>query len=260
MEISGKINRTAERYLELMRYHGLELSEPERQCIAHICHIGFMSPMEIRELPLEVSLTRFECEGLDKLALEQKLEGGQLRRPRRRRRVARLLSRLHGEHQTMPTRVPWEPELQRRPRSHRCPAPGAAEPVQPAGRSVRRRRRRRPAVRPGLRAAARPGARALRDRSGRCWPSATTPTSTTTRRSARSSTTSSTRSSPPTTSTGWSCSASWRSGASATSRARCSSACPPKPSSGPKQIGRSTQTAQLGALQMNSSSRSHSCL
>lgn len=74
MEISGKINRTAERYLELMRYHGLELSEPERQCIAHICHIGFMSPMEIRELPLEVSLTRFECEGLDKLALEQKLK------------------------------------------------------------------------------------------------------------------------------------------------------------------------------------------
>jgi len=74
MEISGKINRTAERYLELMRYHGLELSEPERQCIAHICHIGFMSPMEIRELPLEVSLTRFECEGLDKPALEQKLK------------------------------------------------------------------------------------------------------------------------------------------------------------------------------------------
>jgi hypothetical protein len=74
MEISGKINRTAERYLELMRYHGLELSEPERQCIAHICHIGFMSPMEIRELPLEVSLTRFECEGLDKLSLEQKLK------------------------------------------------------------------------------------------------------------------------------------------------------------------------------------------
>ena len=73
LEISGKINRTAERYLELMRHHGLELSEPERQCLAHICQIGFMSPLEIRELPLEVSLTRFECAGLDKLALEQKL-------------------------------------------------------------------------------------------------------------------------------------------------------------------------------------------
>jgi hypothetical protein len=74
LEISGKINRTAERYVELMRYHGLELSEPERQCLAHICQIGFMSPLEILELPLEVSLTRFECEGLDKLALEQKLK------------------------------------------------------------------------------------------------------------------------------------------------------------------------------------------
>ena len=73
LEISGKLNRTAERYLELMKTHGLALSEPERQCLAHICHIGFMSPLEIRELPLEVSLTRFECEGLDKPALEAKL-------------------------------------------------------------------------------------------------------------------------------------------------------------------------------------------
>jgi hypothetical protein len=73
MEISGRINRTAERYLELMRFHGVELTEPERQCLRHICHIGFMSPLEIRELALEVSLTRFDCEGLDKVALEAKL-------------------------------------------------------------------------------------------------------------------------------------------------------------------------------------------
>ena len=74
LEISGKLNRTAERYLELMKHHGLDLSEPERLCIAHICHIGFMSPLEIRELPMEVELTRFECEGLDKLALAGKLK------------------------------------------------------------------------------------------------------------------------------------------------------------------------------------------
>ena len=74
MEISGKLNRTAERYLEMLRYHGMELTEPERQCLAHICNIGFMSPLEIRELPMEVELTRFECEGLDKLALAAKLE------------------------------------------------------------------------------------------------------------------------------------------------------------------------------------------
>ncbi|MBL0085438.1 MAG: hypothetical protein IPP44_01795 [Ideonella sp.] len=76
MEISGKLNRTAERYLELMRHHGLELSEPERQCIAHICQIGFMSALEIRELPMEVELTRFECVGLDKVALAAKLNAG----------------------------------------------------------------------------------------------------------------------------------------------------------------------------------------
>ena len=74
MEISGRLNRTAERYLELQRHHGIELTEPERRCIAHICHIGFMSPLEIRELPMEVGLTRFECEGLDKAALAGKLE------------------------------------------------------------------------------------------------------------------------------------------------------------------------------------------
>jgi len=74
MEISGKLNRTAERYLEMLRYHGMELTEPERLCLAHICNIGFMSPLEIRELPMEVELTRFEWEGLDKVALAAKLE------------------------------------------------------------------------------------------------------------------------------------------------------------------------------------------
>lgn len=74
LEISGKLNRTAERYLEILKHHGLELAEPERLCLAHICHIGFMSPLEIRELPFEVTLTAFECEGLDKNALALKLE------------------------------------------------------------------------------------------------------------------------------------------------------------------------------------------
>lgn len=73
LEISGRLNRTAERYLELLRQHGLELSEPERRCVVDICRIGFMSPQEIRELPMEVELTRFECEGLDKPALAAKL-------------------------------------------------------------------------------------------------------------------------------------------------------------------------------------------
>jgi hypothetical protein len=74
LEISGKLNRTAERYLEILRRHGLELSAPERLCLAHICHIGFMSPLEIEELPFEVSMTKFVHEGLDKAALAAKLE------------------------------------------------------------------------------------------------------------------------------------------------------------------------------------------
>ena len=74
MTISGRINRTAERYLEIRREHGVALTEPERQCIAHICHIGWMSPQEIRELPMEVELTSFECQGLDKAALLAKLQ------------------------------------------------------------------------------------------------------------------------------------------------------------------------------------------
>jgi hypothetical protein len=74
MEISGVLNRTAERYLEIRRRHGIELTEPERQCVAHICNIGFMSALEIEELAFEVGLSRFECEGLDKAALKAKLE------------------------------------------------------------------------------------------------------------------------------------------------------------------------------------------
>lgn len=74
MEISGKLNRTAERYLEILKYHGLQLTESERRCLAHICHIGFMAPLEIRELPDEVRFTTFESEGLDKEALAAKLE------------------------------------------------------------------------------------------------------------------------------------------------------------------------------------------
>jgi hypothetical protein len=74
MEISGRLNRTAERYLEILKYHGLELTEPERQCLTHICHFGFMAPLEIRELSDEVSLTKFDCDGLDKAALGKKLD------------------------------------------------------------------------------------------------------------------------------------------------------------------------------------------
>jgi hypothetical protein len=74
MLISGKLNRTAERYMEILKHHSVELTEPERLCLAHICHIGFMSPLEISELADEVGMTTFECDSLDKVALAAKLE------------------------------------------------------------------------------------------------------------------------------------------------------------------------------------------
>jgi hypothetical protein len=57
LEISGKLNRTA-----------------DRRSLAHICHIGFMSPLEIEDLPFEVTLAKFERDGLDEDALAAKLE------------------------------------------------------------------------------------------------------------------------------------------------------------------------------------------
>ncbi len=74
MEISGKVNRTAERYLEILRYHGLELSSVERDCLIQLCGIGFMSPEDIRDLPDDVRFTVFSDHRLDKEALAARLE------------------------------------------------------------------------------------------------------------------------------------------------------------------------------------------
>ena len=74
MEISGKINRAVERYLEIMRHHKVKLNEPERECLTKICDFGFMAPYEILELADEVRAAEFEVEGLDREALIKKLE------------------------------------------------------------------------------------------------------------------------------------------------------------------------------------------
>ncbi len=74
MEISGRINRTAERYLEILRSHRVELTEPERECLMKICSAGVLAPYEIVELPDEVRDSRFNIDGLDKEALIGKLE------------------------------------------------------------------------------------------------------------------------------------------------------------------------------------------
>jgi hypothetical protein len=74
LEISGKLNRTAERYLEIMKHHGLALTEPERDCLIHVCGIGFMAPDEIFDLPDEVRFSDYDRQDLDKEALAAKLE------------------------------------------------------------------------------------------------------------------------------------------------------------------------------------------
>jgi hypothetical protein len=74
MEISGRINRTAERYLEIMKEHGLELNAGERACLTKICDFGFMAPYEIRELAIDVRMSEFDAEDLDKEVLAKKLE------------------------------------------------------------------------------------------------------------------------------------------------------------------------------------------
>lgn len=74
LEISGKINRTAERYLEIMRHHGVELTNVERECLIRICDVGFLACYEIRELADEVRAAEFEVAGLDREALIKKLE------------------------------------------------------------------------------------------------------------------------------------------------------------------------------------------
>jgi len=75
MEISGRVNRTAERYLEILSRHGLDLTEPERECLRRVCAAGVLAPHEIDELPMEVSFNKDEIEGLDRPALIEKLQG-----------------------------------------------------------------------------------------------------------------------------------------------------------------------------------------
>ncbi len=74
MERSGRINRAAERYLEIMRRHGVDLTEPERQCLLKVCEAGYLASYEIVELADDVRDGKFDIEGLDTAALSAKLE------------------------------------------------------------------------------------------------------------------------------------------------------------------------------------------
>ncbi len=74
MEVSGKLNRAAERYLEIMKRHRVELTDPERQCLLKVCEAGYLAPYEITELADDVRDGQFDIDGLNKDALIAKLE------------------------------------------------------------------------------------------------------------------------------------------------------------------------------------------
>lgn len=74
MEISGKLNRAAERYLKILARHGMTLTVPERECLKQVCAAGYLAPDEILELAMEVEFGKFDIEGLDEAALIAKLQ------------------------------------------------------------------------------------------------------------------------------------------------------------------------------------------
>jgi hypothetical protein len=74
MEVSGRINLAAERYLEILARHGVDLADPERECLRKICAAGVLAPYEILELAMEVELDRSDIPGLDRGVLIEKLE------------------------------------------------------------------------------------------------------------------------------------------------------------------------------------------
>ena len=74
MKISGKVNRTAERYMEILKCHGLELSDVERDCLIQLCGIGYMSPEDMRDLPDDVRFAVGADPRLDKESLAARLE------------------------------------------------------------------------------------------------------------------------------------------------------------------------------------------
>lgn len=74
MEISGKVNRTAERYMEILNCHGLELSDTEREYLIQLCGIGYMSPEDMRDLPDDVRFSVCADPLLDKESLAARLE------------------------------------------------------------------------------------------------------------------------------------------------------------------------------------------
>lgn len=57
--VSGRLNRVAERYLELLKRHGLDLTEAERLILGNCLSGSFCEPLMIRHLADEVEDSEF---------------------------------------------------------------------------------------------------------------------------------------------------------------------------------------------------------
>lgn len=75
LEISGRVNRTAERYLAILGHYGLVLTDAEVACLKAISMIGHLSVDEIAYIADDVEQFRDTIDNLDKAALVAKLRG-----------------------------------------------------------------------------------------------------------------------------------------------------------------------------------------
>ena len=66
--VSGRLNRCAERYLEIVKRHGLDLTKEERQILGNVLAGSWADPLLIRHLAEEVEDSEFDAPDLvDKL-------------------------------------------------------------------------------------------------------------------------------------------------------------------------------------------------
>lgn len=78
LEVSGRLNRTAERYLAIINHHGIALDVAEKECLKTISMIGHMSIDEIDNIANDVELFTGAIENLDKEVLVAKLKSASL--------------------------------------------------------------------------------------------------------------------------------------------------------------------------------------
>lgn len=62
--VSGRINRAAERYLAILRRHGIDLTDEERNILGNVLSGTWADPLLIRHLADEVEDSEFDAPNL----------------------------------------------------------------------------------------------------------------------------------------------------------------------------------------------------